>query len=488
MSIDQEAHDQTARQLIEVELAAAPLERLAELLPAEQTDRLRSNIGRAHSVLADRIVWNINSTASGGGVAEMLQALIAYARGAEVDTRWLVIQGDAPFFALTKRLHNFLHGAAGDGGELGPQEHETYERVLREHHGDLLSRVRSGDIVLLHDPQTAGLVDVLREAGAHVVWRCHIGSDSTNDHTDEGWEFLRRYVENADALIFTREQYAPAWVAPERLRVIAPSIDPFALKNCELDQENVERILRLVGLAPHGGDEPEVCFDGRDGSAHAVRRHANLTAGMSEPPPADATLVVQVSRWDRLKDMAGVMTAFADVVAEAHPSSYLLLVGPDVSGVADDPEGAEVLAECERQWRDLPDDVRRRVLLVRVPMDNLDENAIIVNAIQRRAAVVVQKSFAEGFGLTVTEAMWKSRPMVASAVGGIPDQIDSGVHGILVDPHDVQAAGDAISGLLADPKHATQLGDAACERVRSQFLGDRHLGQYIELFGQLTAD
>ena len=247
----------------------------------------------------------------------------------------------------------------------------------------------------------------------------------------------------------------------------------------------MQRILRLVGLSPNGHEQQEVCFEGRDGSPHTVRKHGKLTADLTEPPPADAPLVVQVSRWDRLKDMAGVMTAFAEGVASEHPDSYLLLVGPDVSGVADDPEGAEVLAECEAQWRELPDEVRRRVLLVRVPMVDLNENALIVNAIQRRAAVVVQKSIAEGFGLTVTEAMWKGRPMVASAVGGIPDQIESGVQGILVDPHDIKATGTAISELLSDTTRAEQIGDAARERVRSQFLGDRHLGQYVELFGQL---
>ncbi len=477
--------EQTARRLHEVPLAPAPLERLVELLPAEQSQRFRAIIGKAQELLDDRVVWNINSTASGGGVAEMLQALIAYALGAEVDTRWLVIHGDPPFFALTKRLHNFLHGSPGDGGPLGPEEHSLYSAVLEDHHSDLQQRVRRGDVVLLHDPQTAGLVDVLREAGAVVIWRCHIGADQSTEHTEQAWDFLRRYVENADALVFTRAQYAPDWVAPERLQVIAPSIDPFSLKNCELDPVEVDRILRTVGLAPNGREEEPVTFPGRDGSSRTVRRHSGLTDGASEPPPADAPLVVQVSRWDRLKDMAGVMTAFTDHVAETHPQSHLLLVGPDVSGVADDPEGAEVLAECVAQWAQLPDDVRRRVHLVRVPMDDLDENAIIVNAIQRRAAVVVQKSFAEGFGLTVTEAMWKGRPVVAGAVGGIPDQIDSGVHGILVDPRDLQACGEAVCGLLADPDRARSLGDAARDRVRSQFLGDRHLSQYIKLFGQL---
>lgn len=478
--------EQTARRLHEVPLSPAPLERLVELLPAEQSERFRAIITKAQDLLADRVVWNINSTASGGGVAEMLQALIAYALGAQVDTRWLVIHGDPPFFVLTKRLHNFLHGSPGDGGPLGPDEHSLYAAVLEDHHADLLQRISRGDVVLLHDPQTAGLVDVLREAGAVVIWRCHIGADLSNEHTEEAWDFLRRYVENADALVFTRAEYAPDWVSPDRLQVIAPSIDPFSLKNCELEPEVVDRILRTVGLAPDGRDEETVTFQGRDGSSHLVRRHTALTGGAAEPPPADAPLVVQVSRWDRLKDMAGVMTAFANHVAETQPSAHLLLVGPDVSGVADDPEGAEVLAECVTQWEQLPDDVRRRVHLVRVPMDDLDENAIIVNAIQRRAAVVVQKSFAEGFGLTVTEAMWKGRPMVAGAVGGIPDQIDSGVHGILVDPRDLQACGETVCGLLADPDRARTLGDSARDRVRSQFLGDRHLSQYIKLFGQLN--
>ncbi len=476
---------QVHRRLQDVELIPAQLERLGELLPRPQSERLHATIKRAHDLLDQRVVWNINSTASGGGVAEMLQALIAYACGADIDTRWLVVQGDAPFFGVTKRLHNFLHGAEGDGGALGDNERSIYEAVLEQHRADLLDRVNSGDVVLLHDPQTAGFVDVLHGVGAHVIWRCHIGSDTTNARTEEGWNFLRPYVERADAMVFTRQQYAPEWVPQDRLRVIAPSIDPFSLKNCEIDRDQVDRILRLVGLAPDGRAEPEVSFEGRDGSSHVVRRHGHLTGGLSEPPPADAPLVVQVSRWDRLKDMAGVMTAFADNVAIEHPDSYLLLVGPDVTGVVDDPEGAQVLADCENQWRGLPDDVRSHVLLVRVPMDDLDENALIVNAIQRRAAVVVQKSFAEGFGLTVTEAMWKARPMVASAVGGIPDQIDPGVHGILVDPHDLKSTGQAICQLLSDPRQAERLGDAARERVRSEFLGDRHLGQYIQLLGDL---
>ncbi|HEU0128976.1 MAG TPA: hypothetical protein VFQ48_10290, partial [Pseudonocardiaceae bacterium] len=325
--------EQVKRRLSDVSISPAPLQQLVDLLPPEQAEVLGTTLRKAHDILDGRVVWNINSTASGGGVAEMLPALLAYGRGAGIDTRWVVLQGEPAFFTLTKRVHNFLHDAPGDGGQLGSEEHAIYESVLSGHHEDLLQRVSPGDIVVLHDPQTAGLVDVLRDAGVHVIWRCHIGIDRPTTRTDYGWQFLRQYVERADALVFTRQQYAPDWVPRDRLHIIAPSIDPFSLKNSELDAETVDRILRLAGLAPNGGDEAAVTFTGRDGSSHTVRRHTGMTGAMSAPPPADAPLVVQVSRWDRLKDMAGVMTAFVDHVAPQHSGAHLLLVGPDVSGV-----------------------------------------------------------------------------------------------------------------------------------------------------------
>jgi trehalose synthase len=196
--------------------------------------------------------------------------------------------------------------------------------------------------------------------------------------------------------------------------------------------------------------------------------------------------VVQVSRWDRLKDMPGVIVGFTR--APAPDDVHLMLVGPDVSGVTDDPEGAEVLAECRQLWTDLPPRLRERVHLASVPMADVELNATIVNAVQQHAAVVVQKSLAEGFGLTVTEAMWKARPVLASAVGGILDQISDGRDGVLVrDPRDLDAFAGALGGLLADPPHAQRLGAAARETVRSRFLGDRHLEQYVELVGSLLS-
>ncbi|MGH3317794.1 MAG: glycosyltransferase [Nocardioidaceae bacterium] len=472
----------------EVDIQPVPLERLAALLTPQRAARMRDVAARGRPLLSGRVVWNVNATAQGGGVAEMLQGLLAYGRGAGVDTRWLVLDGDPEFFATTKRLHNFLHGVPGDGRRLGPVARRHFVGVLQANLEQMTPLVRRGDIVLLHDPQTAGLVDGLRALGAHVAWRCHIGRDTSNALTERGWEFLRGFIENADAFIFSRRVYAPSWVPPERLWVIPPSIDPFSVKNRPMDPGDVLAVLERVALVDAPFEDDGLAFTRRDGTAGRVQPHANLFVDGGEAPPPDARVVVQVSRWDRLKDMAGVMTGFASSLGRLPQDVHLMLVGPDVSGVADDPEGAEVLAECRAIWRDLRGELRERVHLVAVPMDDVDENAHIVNAIQQHAAVVVQKSLVEGFGLTVTEAMWKGRPVVASAVGGIADQIVDGKDGLLLDdPRDLTALGDALDRVLRDPRLADTLGEAARTKVQDYFLGDRHLEQYVDLFTRLLS-
>jgi trehalose synthase len=186
----------------EVSVRPIDLERLAAILPADRAQRLAATADRARSAFGDRVVWHVNATAHGGGVAEMLQTLLAYAKGAGIENRWLVLDGDPEFFAITKRLHNVLHGVPGDGGPLGPAERAQYEDVLRANLADLTRHVSPRDIVLLHDPQTAGLAEGMRAVGARVVWRCHVGRDRPNDITRAGWEFLRTYVESAHALVF----------------------------------------------------------------------------------------------------------------------------------------------------------------------------------------------------------------------------------------------------------------------------------------------
>jgi trehalose synthase len=476
----------------EVSVRPIDLERLAAILPADRAQRLAATADRARSAFGDRVVWHVNATAHGGGVAEMLQTLLAYAKGAGIENRWLVLDGDPEFFAITKRLHNVLHGVPGDGGPLGPAERAQYEDVLRANLADLTRHVSPRDIVLLHDPQTAGLAEGMRAVGARVVWRCHVGRDRPNDITRAGWEFLRTYVESAHALVFSRREYAPEWVDPARLVVVPPSIDPVALKNMALAPRIVTSVLAQVGLVENGHRAGRLDFVGRDGSPGAVRSHRDsggLLLG-GDPPPLGAPLVVQVSRWDRLKDMAGVMEGFARAAGRDDlGGAHLMLAGPDVAGVTDDPEGAEVLGVCREEWERLPTTIRNRVHLATIPMDDVDENAVIVNALQRHAAVVVQKSLVEGFGLTVTEAMWKTRPVVASKLGGIQDQIVHERDGLLVeDPSDLDEFAEVLRRPLSDAALAGRLGAAAHARVLEEYVGDRHLEQYVDLFSALVRD
>ncbi len=444
----------------EVRVDPVPLLRLAPLLTPERVEQLERHVAAAQGLLDGRTVWNINSTARGGGVAEMLHTLVAYAAGTGIDVRWLVVGADPDFFAVTKRIHNRLHGVPGDAGALDAGARATYDATLARQRGEVVARVRAGDVVLLHDPQTAGLARDLRARGAVVVWRCHVGLDEHNEWTREAWGFLRELVEPAQACVFSRESFAPDWVDGTRLRVIPPSLDPFSPKNVDLGDGEVEALVHREGLVVEGA-----------------------------PMPTDGRVVLQVSRWDRLKDMAGVLGAFAEHLDELPPDVHLVLTGPETASVADDPEAAEVLAECRDRWRSLPARGREMTHLLSLPMDDLDDNARIVNALQRSAAVVVQKSLAEGFGLTVTEPMWKARPVVASAVGGIRDQVEHGVSGLLLeDPRDGAELVAALGSLLTDPDRCREMGGAAHLRVRDHYLADRHLIQYVELFAQLMGE
>ena len=465
-------------------LTAVPVPPLAvtDLEPVigpERYTRLLTTAAEFRARLGRRAIWTVSSTAVGGGVAEMLQVLVAYAEGLEIPIRWLVISGDPEFFAITKALHNQIHGHVGSTGMVGPAAAGHYEQVLAANADALLKQVRPGDLVLLHDPQTAGLTGALTERGALVVWRSHIGVNFQNDVTRAAWDFLRPYLEPARGFVFTRRQYVPPWIPAALTRIIPPSIDPFSAKNEELSAGTVRAILATIGVLRGGPPAVPGPFTRHDGTISQVTRAAAVT-GEARPGEADP-VVVQVSRWDRLKDMPGVMRGFAEHVAPAG-DGYLMLVGPEVSGVSDDPEGASVLADCVAQWRSLPAATRSRILLVTLPLDDIEENAAMINAIQRHAAVIVQKSLAEGFGLTVAEGMWKSRPVGGSAVGGILDQIAEGTGVLLRDPADLATFGADVRWLLDNRDTAERMGRAAHAHVREHYLGDRHLLQYAELF------
>lgn len=469
----------------EVEIQALQIERFTDLLPPDRIIRFADVAAEGRWLAQDRVIWNVSATARGGGVAEMLQTLLAYVRAVYVDARWLVLTGNPEFFTVTKRVHNMLHGEAGDGGALGDAERSVVAEALEADIEEMTARISVGDVVLLHDPQTAGMVDRLRAAGAHVVWRCHIGRDTPTEMTDRAWDFLRPMIQHADAFVFSRSAYVPAWCPPGAVRIITPSIDPLSAKNSFLSDAMGEAALIRAGIvegAIHSGDpNTPLRFVRRDGGVGEVRRHRGLLVE-GGPVPAEARLVVQVSRWDRLKDMTGVQQGFVGAMASLPDDVHLVLAGPEVTGVSDDPEGAAVLAECRDGWRRLGPAERRRVHLACLPMDDVDENAFLVNALQRRATIVVQKSLVEGFGLTVAEAMWKGRPVVASAVGGICDQITHMVNGMLLDePTDMQGLGDALNTLFAYPELRAALGAAGRQTVHDRFLGDQHLESYVDL-------
>jgi trehalose synthase len=465
------------------EVAVAPLdpERFESVLDPERFAEFVEAVVHALEILDGRTVWNVNSTARGGGVAEMLKSLLSYAQGAGVDARWLVIEGSEEFFRITKRIHNNLHGDPGDGGGLGEDERAVYETVLANNAEELTTIVRPDDVVVLHDPQTAGLIPAVKDTGARVVWRCHVGLDLPEEDARRAWGFLIPYVRQAHSYVFSRQDFVWEGLEEDKIAVIPPSIDAFSAKNQEMEPPVVDAILAATGLSSDGAAaEPTyTCHDGTE-----CRVEARSVVVEEEPLAPEVRFIAQVSRWDRLKDPVGVIRGFVDHVA-ADTDAHLVVAGPEVEAVTDDPEGAEVLEECTQLWNGLAPGARRKVHLACLSMADLEENAAIVNALQRRAEVVVQKSLAEGFGLTVAEAMWKARPVVASRIGGIQDQIIDGVSGHLVDPTDLAAYGNVVRGLLEDPDRAGRMGAEAQRRVRDEFLGPRHLMQYVDLIDSL---
>jgi trehalose synthase len=467
-----------------VDVPRRPVAALEDVIGLPRTTRLLAAAADFRRVVNGRTIWNFSSTATGGGVADMLQVLVGYAKDLAIDIRWSVITGDSDFFRITKRVHNRIHGQPGDGGELGTTELDHIRDVSSANAESLAGQVSSGDLVLLHDPQTAGLAGLLASRGAHVVWRSHIGVDAENDLSRSAWEFLAPLVTEADAYVFTRRSYLPAIIPPARAWIIPPSIDPYSPKNQPMDPDCVTAILTRIGLLAGGTARAACHYTRRDGTPGEVTQPASVVA--EAVPGPDDPVVVQVSRWDRLKDMVGVMRGFATYVTPGGPG-WLVLAGPSVEGVTDDPEGAIVFAESLAEWQHLPPAQRSRVILLTLPMTDTDDNAAMVNALQRHAAVIVQKSLAEGFGLTVAEAMWKARPIVASAVGGIRDQVVEGAGVLVPDPTDLASFGRAVRTLLDDPELAGRLGGAAQDYVRTHYVGDLHLLRYAELFTTLIA-
>lgn len=379
---------------------------------------------------------HVNATATGGGVAELIHRLVPAHAAAGIAAGWAVIDGPAEFFAQTKAIHHLLHGH-GDPRALDvPGSAARYSEVTEQEARRLLAQLQDDDVVVLHDPQTLGLAGTLADAGHRVIWHCHVGTARADAPGPRAvWRMLAEPLSHVSAVMITRREYAPAGVDATRLHVAPPAIDLTAPKCEPLSRDAVAAWLSAAGLAAPAGATATVA----DGLPLArVIHDASL--------PQDACVVLQVGRWDPLKDPVGVIAAMAWMPPDAH----LVLAGPDPREVPDDPEGVAVLEAVVAARAAAPADRRARIHLVVASLRSRDDNARLVNALQRRADVVLQKSLEEGFGLTVTEAMAKGRAVVASAVGGIPDQIEDGRTGLLVDPTDLPAVGHAVTRLLAD--------------------------------------
>lgn len=459
-----------------IDVAPLPLSDLESHLDEVATRRLRDGVQAAQALLDGRTIWVVTPTsAASSGVAETVAPLVGYARGLGLEARWLTLDAPGEFRDIAERLHTTIHGEQGDGGKLGDKQRDIYEHVLASNADNVVEDVREGDVVILEDPPTAGLARAFKQAGATVVWRCHLGTDAPEEPAQVAWAFLDRYLEDVDLVVVSRPSYLPAFVDPDHAAVVAPSINPESPKNRVLDLDESWTVVRLAGVFAGKPPFEAVPLLREDGRADAFRgfegQEVSVTGGMV---PEGACTITQVQRWDRLKGGLELVEAFADQLDRLPANAHLLLVGP-APDAEREPLAQAVLDQILERVTTLPPHTAAHVHVVSVPMGDREVNATVVNAIQRVSDVVTQRSLVEAFGLTVAEAMWKKLPVVASAVGGIQDQIEDGVTGVLVDPADPAQWGGAVADMLSFPERAAEMGLAAHEAVRRDFLPNRHL-------------
>jgi len=392
-----------------------PLTDYAKVIGEGEIDELRT----LAKPLAGRSVEMVNSTAVGGGVAEMLNRLVPLSEELGLNIRWEVMTGGEDFFDVTKSFHNALHG---EPYHSDPRHFEVY-RAYNEQNRQRIPL--DAEFIVIHDPQPAGFIETRKDGQAHWIWRCHIDLSHPNQSV---WDFLEQYVSKYDGAIFSSPEFARQLRIPQYL--FHPAIDPLSEKNKELEPEFIMEVLARYSIDP-------------------LR-----------------PILTQISRFDRLKDPVGVVRAYR--IVRRYFDCQLVLAGGSAS---DDPEGAEVLREVKGVAEGDPD-IKVLELPPWAPLE--------VNALQRASTIVIQKSLREGFGLTVSEALWKKKPVVASAVGGIPTQVIHKHTGLLA--HSVEGTAYQIRFLLSHPEIATRLGEQGYEHVKENFLITQNLKRYLTLF------
>lgn len=396
-------------------LSRIPLDDYAQLLGAGEIEELRA----LAKPLKGRSIEMVNSTAVGGGVAEILNRLVPLAEELELNVRWDVMSGGEDFFEVTKAFHNALHGAPYH------VQQKDFEIFLAYNESNRTSLPLDAEFVVIHDPQPAALIDARRPGSNHWAWRCHIDLSHPNRAV---WDFLENFVSRYDGAMFSSPEFSRQLPIPQYL--FYPAIDPLSEKNQELEPDFIAQV-----LARHKID-------------------------------AQRPILTQISRFDRLKDPVGVIRAYR--IVKRYFDCQLVLAGGSAS---DDPEGAAVLKDVLREAGH-DRDIRVLELPAWAPLE--------VNALQRASTIVIQKSLREGFGLTVSEALWKRKPVVASAVGGIPIQIIHKHTGLLA--HSVEGTAYQIRFLLSHPEIAAKLGEHGHHHVKENFLITQKLKRYLTLF------
>ncbi|WP_172119350.1 glycosyltransferase [Actinomyces faecalis] len=470
-----------------IDVAPLPLSDLESHLDEVAVRRLHDVVTAAHGLLDRRTVWTVTpSAAAESGPAETVAPLVGYARGLEIDARWLTLDAPAEFLAVSARLNAALHGWHDHSGKLGDKQRDLYEHVLASNAENVIEDVREGDVVILHDPATAGLARAFQQAGATVIWRCHAGSADAGEEGQRAWAFLDRYLEEVDLVVASRAEYLPPYTEEEHCAVIAPSINPDSPKNRVLDADEAASVVRLAGFFDGQPPFDAVPFIREDGRPDAFRgldagAPAGVVAGV--PVPEGARTVTQVQRWDPLKGGLELVEAFASQIETLPGDTHLVLAGP-TPDLEREPDAARTLEEIVERVSTLPESTASRVHVLTIPTSDREVNATVVNALQRVSSVVTQRSRVEAFGLTVAEAMWKKSAVVGSAVGGIQDQVEDGVSGVLVAADDAAGWAEAVRDLLLLTERAREMGEAAHEAVRRDYLPDRHLIEVVNMIAQ----
>jgi trehalose synthase len=391
-------------------------------------DKTVSEIYRKVRKFYGKHIVHINSTTYGGGVAEMLDSLIPLMNKVGIDTGWKILHGTPDFFTITKKFHNALQG---ESINLTEMKKRLYMQANEDF--SIYAHIIDNDYIIIHDPQPLSLIKFFRKRQPW-IWRCHIDLTSPNKET---WEFLKEFILKYDMVIISSEKYRNKDLPVEQ-RIIHPAIDPMSSKNMEISDKFITKYLKKFNI------------------------------------PNDKPIITQISRFDKWKDPEGVVDVFK--IVKEKIDCRLILCG---SMATDDPEGMIIYERLKQKEKKLIENND----LILIISDS--ENNIRVNVLQRISDVLIQKSLREGFGLTVTEALWKEKPVVASNAGGIPLQIKDGENGFLLDPYNKEGFADRIIKILEDPKLAKEIGRKGKEHVRNNFLITRLLSDYLDLFDDI---